>query len=147
MLAGVPSWHPGQVPWAHSPNGPGLITLAWRPTTATSSCCSSWLAHDVVVLVDIGHAYPATERPLCLVCMGGCRIAFFGHMWASDVAELAGADRHLPAAALQLSLLTRLRWPLLWYWTTTGIVFCADYGLQCGCYHGRLLDSILPFHI
>ena len=78
--------------------------------------------------------------------MGGCRIAFFGHRWASNVAELAGADCHLPAAALQLSLLTRLRWALVMvldYWYR----LCADYGLQCGCCHGRLLDSILPFHI
>ena len=50
-----------------SPNGPGLITLAWRPTTATSPCCSSWLAHTGVIPAHIGHAYPATEVPYALV--------------------------------------------------------------------------------
>ena len=33
------------------------------------------------------------------------------------------------------------------HWTTTGTVFCAAFGLQCDCCHGRPLDSILPFHI
>ena len=63
------------------------------------------------------------------------------------MAELAGADLHLPAAALQLFLPTRLRWPSLWYWTTTGTVFWLAYGLLCGCCYGCLLDFIVPFHI
>ena len=41
MLAGVPSWHPGQVPNAQSTVCPAPIALALGPATATSSCCSS----------------------------------------------------------------------------------------------------------
>ena len=48
-----------------------------------------------MVPADIGHAYSATVQPLCLGCVGGCRIAFFGLRWTSDLAELAGADLHL----------------------------------------------------
>ena len=29
---------------------------------------------------------------------------------------------------------TRLRWPSLRCWTPASTVFCADYGLQCGCF-------------
>ena len=67
--------------------------------------------------------------PLCLVCLGGCRIASSGNRWASDVAELAGAALHLPAAALQLSLPHQ---------TTLALVMVLDYGWY------RLLESLWP---
>ena len=78
--------------WGASAKGPSY-QRSW--TDHSRLGCSSCLAHAVLVPADIGHAYPATVRPPCLGCVGGCRIASFGHRWASDVAELAGADLRL----------------------------------------------------
>ena len=71
-------------------------------------------------------------------------LAIGGHL---DVAELAGAALHLPAAALQLSLPHQATLALVTVW---------DYGLyrpfgqpmaDCVAAVMDFLDSILPFHI
>ena len=147
---GCPRGTPAKCQVPISTDCPAPITLAWGPTTATSSCWSSCLAHDAVVPADTGRgclpchcAAPMPCRPAWEVAASP-PLAIGGHL---DVAELAGAALHLPALPRSYPFPTRLRWPSLRYWTTASTVFCVAYGLLCGCCHGRLLDSILPFHI
>ena len=90
----------------------------------------------------VGDAYPATVRPLCLVGLLG-RVPhrplwrsvgiWTWRIWQVRLFTCLRLPRSYPFP-------TRLRWPSLRYWTTASTVFCVDYGLQCGCCHGRLLD-------
>ena len=107
MLAGVPSWHPGQAPNAQSTVCPAPIALPGGRLLLLRLAAAHVVAHDAVVAADTGRgclpchcAAPMPCRPAWEVASSP-PLAISGHL---DLAELAGAALHLPAAASQLSL-------------------------------------------
>ena len=121
-----------------------------------------WL---LLLLLDAAHLaaqdaeVPADTGRRCLPCHCAAPMPWRLAWKLAASPPLLAIGGHLDLANWQLWLFTclrlprscpfptRLRWLSLQYWTTASTVFCVDYGLQCGCCHGRLLDSILPFHI
>ena len=94
----------------------------------------------------VGDAYIVTVQPRWRPALVLARAPSAGVWWASGLGEVASVlftCRLLPCSCFP----TQRRWPSSRYWTSASTVFCAELWHIVWLLYGRLLDSILPFHI
>ena len=129
MLVGVPLWHPGQVPTL-----PAVLprSLLWLATAVSPLDIAHAIAQDADVQADAGRGRsPRIVRPLC----PGALLVSLPHrpfsrcllgIWTWQM-RLFACRRLTHRSPFR----SRLRWPLVWCWTTASTIFCVASALHC----------------